>query len=85
MEKLSQDKLYTYDFNALIQKINFEEYARISYGVIKSMDLRLSNYELGEAFAAIRDKTGVYNSYIEEADDSQAFNMLQRFGLEEEN
>jgi hypothetical protein len=84
LEKLSQDKSYAYDFNALIEKINFEEYARISYGVIKSVDLRLSNYELGEAFAAIRDKTGVYNSYIEEADDSQAFNMLQRFGLEEE-
>lgn len=80
LKELEKECIYpNFDFNALIEKSFMEDYVLVDEASIRAVNRRLSNYEVREILSSIKDGCGSFTSYLNEADDSYTYDILQRF------
>ncbi len=73
-----------FDFEELIKHSDFEDITFIDEGSIRKVNRRISNLEMAEIMAALRNVSygTAYLSYLSEKEDSQTYGILRRMEIE---
>lgn len=78
------EKLNNFNFESLLKHSDFEEVAFIDESSLRKINRRISNLEMAEIIAALRNISygTAYVSYLSEKEDSQTYDILRRMELE---
>lgn len=73
-----------FNFESLLKNSDFEEVAFIDESSLRKINRRISNLEMAEIIAALRNISygTAYASYLSEKEDSQTYDILRRMELE---